>query len=186
MAYKDEKHAYEQLTEDMKKGDIPAVVMFTGSEEYLIDFYAARLIDKYIEPACRMLDLSEMIRDKVTADDIISSLETLPFMSRRKIVYLPEFFDDKGRMPKSIEKSPSAKKLLAQQLEEIDPDKTLLIITAADPADYKAERNIKGSEIYKNISKQGRPESRDRSQRRQGGRISFSQDFIPHKQRSDL
>ena len=48
MAYKDEKHAYEQLTEDMRAGDIPAVVVLCGSEEYLVDFYAKRLIDRFV------------------------------------------------------------------------------------------------------------------------------------------
>ena len=38
MAYNEEKHAFEQLTADMKAGDIPAVVILRGSEEYLVDF----------------------------------------------------------------------------------------------------------------------------------------------------
>ena len=88
MAYKDEKHAFEQLTIDMKTGDIPAVVLLSGTEEYLVDFYAGRLIDKYISDACRALDLVTLIRDELTADEIISSLETMPFMSERKVIYL--------------------------------------------------------------------------------------------------
>ena len=156
MAYKDEIHAYEQLTADMKSGDIPAVVVLCGSEEYLIDFYAKRLIDKYVSEASSMLDLATIERDKAVAADIIGHLETVPFMSERKVVFLPEFFDSRGRMPKAIDKSPSEKKELAEQLDRIDPAATLLLITAATPSDYKSERTFKDSEIYKKISKQGR------------------------------
>ena len=156
MAYKVEMHAYEQLTEDMKSGDIPAVVMLCGSEEYLVDFYAGRLIDKYVNEACTMLDLAVIERDKATTADIIGNLETVPFMSERKVVYLPEFFDDRGRTPKTIERSPAEKKALAEQMGKIDPATTLLLITAVDPSDYKAERAFKDSEIYKTIAKQGR------------------------------
>ena len=156
MAYRDEKHAFEQLTEDMKKGDIPAVVVLRGKEEYLVDFYAKRLIDRFVTKESRVLDLTTIERDKATVDDIIGSLETMPFMSERKVVYLPEFFDDKGRMPKAIEKSPNEKKALAEQLEAIDPAAALLIITAANPADFKAERSLKDSVVYKAASKNGR------------------------------
>lgn len=157
MAYnRDEKHAYEQLTADMKAGDIPAAVIFLGTEDYLIDFYAGRLIDRYIRQECRALDLVTLIRDELTADEIINSLETMPFLSERKVVYLPEFFDDKGKMPKDIEKKQNARKELAEMIDSLDPQTTLLLITAAHPADFKAERNIKESEIYKKVSKQGR------------------------------
>ena len=156
MAYKEEKHAFEQLTEDMKTGDIPAVVVLTGKEEYLVDFYAKRLIDRFVTKESSVLDLTTIERDKATVADIIGSLETMPFMSERKVVFLPEFFDDKGRMPKPIEKSPTEKKALAEQMEAIDPNTALLIITAANPADYKAERGLKDSEVYKTVSRQGR------------------------------
>lgn len=157
MAYnRDEKHAYEQLTADMKAGDIPAAVIFSGTEDYLVDFYAGRLIDRYVRQECRALDLVTLIRDELTADEIINSLETVPFLSERKVVYLPEFFDEKGRMPKDIEKKQNARKELAEMIDSLDPQTTLLLITAAHPADYKAERSIKDSEIYKKVSKQGR------------------------------
>ena len=156
MAYKDEKHAYQKLTEDMKAGKIPAVVMLKGKEEYLVDFYAKRLIDKYVDSACSMLDLATLVRDSVTMADITGNLETMPFMSERKVVYLPGFFDDKGRMPKPIERSQNDKKELAELLDRIDPATTLLLITAADPADYKAEKNIKESPVYKKIAKAGK------------------------------
>ena len=156
MVYKEEKHAFEQLTEDMKTGDIPAVVVLTGKEEYLVDFYAKRLIDRFVTKESSVLDLTTIERDKATVADIIGSLETMPFMSERKVVFLPEFFDDKGRMPKPIEKSPTEKKALAEQMEAIDPNTALLIITAANPADYKAERGLKDSEVYKTVSRQGR------------------------------
>ena len=156
MAYKEEKHAFEELTADMKSGDIPAVVILKGSEEYLVDFYAETLIDRFVSKECRMLDLTTFERDKASVEDIIGNLETLPFMSERKVVYLPEFFDDRGRMPKTIDRGTNDKKELAEQLEKIDPDSTLLIITAANTEDYKAEKLVKDSAIYKAVSKQGR------------------------------
>ena len=130
--------------------------MLCGSEEYLVDFYAKRLIDRYVSEASAVMDLATIERDKATAADIIGHLETVPFMSERKVVFLPEFFDNRGRMPKVIDKSPTEKKELVEQLEKIDPATTLLLITAADPSDYKAERLLKDSEIYKAVSKQGR------------------------------
>ena len=97
MAYsKDQKHAYEILTGDMKTGNIPAAVILSGKEEYLVDFYAGRLIDRFVAKECRPLDLVTHVRDELTADAVIDSLETMPFMSQRKVVYLPEFFDEKG------------------------------------------------------------------------------------------
>lgn len=157
MAYgRDEKHAYEQLTADMKAGDIPAVVILSGKEEYLVDFYAGRITDRFVNDACRVLDLVTLVRDELTGDDIIGSLETMPFMSERKVIYLPEFFDDKGRMPRVIEKEQTPGKKLAEYFMQIDPQTTLLLITAASPADYKAERKLKESEVYKAVSRQGR------------------------------
>ena len=157
MAYrKDEKHAYEQLTADMKAGDIPAAVILSGREGYLVDFYAGRLIDQYITQSCRALDLVTLVRDELTADEIINSLETMPFLSERKVVFLPEFFDEKGKMPKDIEKRQNARKELAEMIDRLDPKTTLLLMTAADPSDYKAERSVRNSEIYKAVSKQGR------------------------------
>ncbi|GEM_PF-977895 len=156
MADKYEKHAYEQLTEDMKTGDIPAVVVLRGKEEYLVDFYAKRLIDRFVTKESSVMDLTTFERDKATVSDIIGSLETMPFLSERKVVYLPEFFDERGRMPKVIEKSPNEKKALAEQLEKTDPATALLIMTAANPEDYKADRILKDSEVYKTVSRQGR------------------------------
>ncbi|MGX8774076.1 MAG: DNA polymerase III subunit delta [Bacillota bacterium] len=156
MAYRDEKHAYEQLTEDMKTGDIPAVVVLRGKEEYLVDFYAKRLIDRFVTKESSVLDLTTMERDKVTVDGIIGSLETMPFMSERKVVFLPEFFDGRGRMPKVFEKNQNDRKALVEQLSAIDPERALLLITAANPEDYRAEQTLKESEIYKAVSRQGR------------------------------
>lgn len=156
MAYKEEKHAYEQLTADMKAEDIPAAVILSGSEEFLVDFYAGKLIDKYIRQECRALDLVTLVRDELTADEIVSSLQTMPFLSERKVVYLPEFFDEKGRMPKDIEKKQTAGKQLAEMIGSLDHETTLLLITASSPADYKASRSVRESEIFKIISKQGR------------------------------
>ena len=100
MAYRDEKHAFEQLTEDMKKGDIPAVVVLRGKEEYLVDFYAKRLIDRFVTKESRVLDLTTIERDKATVDDIIGSLETMPFMIGIARSTYPRMSDRAVRMPK--------------------------------------------------------------------------------------
>ena len=157
MAYsKDQKHAYEILTGDMKTGNIPAAVILSGKEEYLVDFYAGRLIDRFVAKECRPLDLVTHVRDELTADAVIDSLETMPFMSQRKVVYLPEFFDEKGRMPRSFEKSQNSRKQLGKLLDELDPETALLLITAAAPADYRAERTLKETDIYKKIAGSGK------------------------------
>ena len=86
MADRNGKHAFEQLTEDMKTGDIPAVVILRGSEGYLIDFYAKRLIGRYVSEQSEMLDLAAIERDKATLQAISEHLETMPFLSERNFL----------------------------------------------------------------------------------------------------
>ena len=114
MAYqKPQEHAFVKIGKDMKAGAIPGLVLLCGAEEYLVDFYSQALINKYVNPATKSLDLLTLDRDKATFDAVMEGLETVSLMSERKVVYLPDFIDARGKFPKEFENAKGSKSIEA-------------------------------------------------------------------------
>ncbi|MGI6765789.1 MAG: DNA polymerase III subunit delta [Lentihominibacter sp.] len=153
-----EKHAFIRIESDIKAGNIPGVVLFAGREEYLVDFYSQVLIRKFISEASASLDLVKPDRDNVTAQAIIEALETVSLMSERKVVWLQDFFDDKGRMPEAFDKKESEVRTLVEYIEQNlnkGREGILLLITYARQNDDRDHANIMRSALSKSIGQVG-------------------------------
>ena len=136
MAFKQpQEHAFVKIGKDMKAGAIPGLVLLCGTEEYLVDFYAQALINKFVNPATKSLDLLTLDREKATAGAIMEGLETVSLMSERKVIFLPDFIDARGKFPKEFEKSSSAKSIeaFADYAASVGSS-ALLLITAQKPS----------------------------------------------------
>ena len=148
MAYSKQQgeHAFKRIGKDLKSGKLPAAVLLHGEEEFLINFYADAIIKKYVNPACESMDLVTLDRDTVTMDSITEALETLPLMSERKVVFLPDITDRKGKFPTGIK--PDELALYLAQL----PEGTMMLMTMAKCDDDRDALSVTRSGFYKTLS----------------------------------
>ncbi len=153
-----EEHAFIRIESDIKAGNIPGVVLLAGKEEFLVDDYSRKLIRKFVSETSSSLDLVKPERDIVTAQTIIESMETVSLMSERKVVWLQNFYDDRGRMPEAFNKSESEVRDLREYIEQNlqrDSEGVLLLITYAGQKDEREQANIMKSALSKTIGKAG-------------------------------
>ncbi|MBN2795993.1 MAG: DNA polymerase III subunit delta [Clostridia bacterium] len=90
---------FEVFDQDIKMGLRP-VYLFHGQEQYLIEQYLQKMVEKYIPESSR--DFNYMVYDgeKVTVDELIDTCETVPFFSDLKIVVVKNapYFKSKKNM----------------------------------------------------------------------------------------
>ena len=67
-------------------GQYPRLLLFTGSEDLLINWAVGFVKGELVNPATEALDFSRFSADTAQAPDIISACETLPMFSTRKVV----------------------------------------------------------------------------------------------------
>ena len=152
MAYdkkQETEHAFVRLEKDMKKDNLPGLVLLCGSEAYLTGFYRGALVDRYVEEAARAMDLTEITRNELTNQALEEAMETISLLSRRKVVLLPDIIDGRGKLPKNYEEDDKARDELFDILGRI-PEGTLVILTAERPittGDYKKKSD--GSRLKK-------------------------------------
>ena len=95
-----EEHAFKTLQKDLKSGELTRVVLLCGKEQFLIEWGRNQIIGKYVEQASKVLDLTmideqESMRElsqgssygpNSITDYIIENCETLPLLSKKKVV----------------------------------------------------------------------------------------------------
>lgn len=85
-----EEHAFRTIQKDLKSGNLASVLLLCGKEGFLTAWAKNQIVNKYISPASKVLDLTiideDEIQDVDTATAIISACETLPLMSEKKVV----------------------------------------------------------------------------------------------------
>lgn len=123
--YKEKEHAFITIEKDIKNGNIPKIVLLCGSEDYLINWYTEVLIKKYVNDACRAIDLTRLEGDDLNISKIKEGLETISLMSERKTVLLPDFLPAEGKALKGF--SESAVKELIDYLPQIPAESMLLM-----------------------------------------------------------
>ncbi len=146
---KPDKHAFRRITEDLKAGDIPGVLLLCGFEQYLVRWAANLLVSRCTEEASRSLDYLELQADEMIRDTIVTSIiegcETFPLLSERKVVVVRGLKALTNEDPKVL--------LLEDRERLIDylghvPEHALLIFTAGEIET--------GKSIAKAIGKNGR------------------------------
>ena len=90
------EYAYREIIKDLKENNIGSVVLLYGKEQFQVDWAQSLLIDKYINPAVRELDVTTF-QDNPSANEIINACETLTMFSERRVVIIPDcgFFNEK-------------------------------------------------------------------------------------------
>ena len=136
------EHAFIKIERDLKAGDVPRLILLCGREDYLTDHYAHVLIDRFVEPASRQLDLVTLSGAEVTSQAIEENAETFSLLSERRVIFLPGLVNRRGRVPKHLEQGKKFDELL-EGLDRV-PDGVLLLITAEKPittGDYQKQSN---------------------------------------------
>ena len=94
---REKEHAFVTIERDLKEGNIPSVVLLCGREEYLVKWYEAVLVKRFVSESSRALDLTVLEEGDATVRRIAESLETVSLMSERKVVVIPDFAPAAGK-----------------------------------------------------------------------------------------
>lgn len=135
------EHAFVRIERDLKNDRIPGVVLLCGREDYLTHHYSHAILDRYLNPASRQLDLSVLEGKNVSMDQIESAALVLPLLSQRRVIFLPGFVDSRGKLPELFQNSEKMQDSLAEYMKTL-PEGVLLLITAEKPVttgDYKKQ-----------------------------------------------
>ena len=126
------EHDFIRIEKDLKAGKIPGLVLLCGEEDYLTDHYMSVLIDRYVDPASRQLDLVTLSGADVSTQAVESAAETISLLSERRVICMPAFVNRRGKYPKPFEGSPKKIDELIDYFSRI-PEGVLVLITAEKP-----------------------------------------------------
>ncbi len=149
MAYRykqeEKEHAFQTIAKDLKEGFQENVVALFGKEQYLVNWSCEQIINKYINPSCKEMDLSVLEGDKITIDSIKEACETFTMLSERRVVLVKDFSALAGMKMKGF--SDFDETNLTDYIGQL-PEGCLLVITA--------EGADKRKKLYKAISDNGK------------------------------
>lgn len=151
---------YNRIREDIKKEDIPSLVLLFGAEQFHVEWAADLLIEKYVNPVTREMDLT-IFNEKPSLEELTNACETLTMFSKRRVVVVSKsgFFKGKKKdnsaetLEDDLENNDiggdegSELALLCKYLEAV-PSSTLLI--------FKEEEVNKRLKPYKTLARVGR------------------------------
>lgn len=81
---------YERILNHIKKENIRPIYLFFGSENYLRENILNKFREKLINPNQRELNYKVFYGEKCSISEIINEMETVPFMSKYKLVVIKE------------------------------------------------------------------------------------------------
>jgi DNA polymerase-3 subunit delta len=81
---------YENILNLIKQEKIYPVYLFYGKENYLKEDISKKLRNRLIDPAYRDLNYKVFYGEKLSINEVINDLETLPLMSEHKLVVIKE------------------------------------------------------------------------------------------------
>mgnify|MGYP003298667515 CR=1 FL=1 len=135
-----QEHSFKTFSKDLKNGSFSAVIFMYGVEEYLINWAANSIIDKYVNPGMKALDYVKLDDDGVTAQDVIEACETFSIMSEKRGVWFKE--------PSNFSKHESEKLL---SYVEKPNDGTILIVSNSNFTNDVKNRSEKRTELDKGL-----------------------------------
>lgn len=144
--YRQKEHAFVTIEKDLKEGGIPNIVLLCGSEDYLINWYADILVKKYVQPACRAMDLAVLEGDSLKLPLIKESVETVSLMSERKVVLLPDFLPAEGKAVKGF--SDKDVKDFIEYLKDV-PDESMILMYVSEQEDSRGGKSKIRSAVEK-------------------------------------
>lgn len=138
------EHAFKRITQDMKAGEIPSLVLLCGKEQYLVDWAADLISKKYVNEAMAAFDFVRLSDETATAQAIIEACETLSMFSPRRVILVSGFAPLEGKRMKGF--TDDNETMLADYMKHI-PESTILIMTCDTPDKRK--------KLYKTIDASG-------------------------------
>ena len=81
---------YENMLSLIKQEKIYPVYLFYGKENYLKEDILKKLRNRLIDPAYRELNCKVFYGEKLSINEVINDLETLPMISEHKLVVIKE------------------------------------------------------------------------------------------------
>ena len=103
MAYKDVKneHAFQIFNKDLKTGNFPEVLFFYGEEDYLIEWAAKSLGQKFVDKSMFDIDFVK-INEMDSADNLISMCDTFSILSERRVIWARDYLPLTKKNPKGF------------------------------------------------------------------------------------
>lgn len=144
------EHDYRIIQQDLAKKSIPSLVMLCGEEQFLVDWAKNSIINKYVNPTSKVIDVTILNEDEQKqmgggpiVSAIVENCESLPLLSEKKIVIVENL-----RLLSGGGASSSDADELAAYLSKL-PDSTILVFIAGNEVD-------KRKKLTKAISEHGR------------------------------
>ena len=76
------------VVKSIEKKDINGIYVFYGEEPYLNKMISKKIIQRYLSPVNEYMNLNVFESENLGFDSIVSSCETLPFFSEKRIVLI--------------------------------------------------------------------------------------------------
>lgn len=150
----DKNYDYNRIIKDIKSRDIPSVLLLSGAEQFHVEWATSKLIEKYVNPVTRELDVT-IFNEKPSLEELINACETLTMFSERRVVLLSKcgYFKSK--------KNEISKGDLANDDGDVDDELVLLLkylekIPASTLLIFQEEEVNKRLKLYKKVKKIGR------------------------------
>ena len=133
MAYNNMKteHAFQTFHKDLKLGIFPEVIFMHGEEEYLIQWAANSLADKFVDKGMRDIDFVKASESE-DVDELLAMCDTFSMLSERRIIWAKDYApllkkNSKGFGEAELEK-------LVNYVNSPNPQ-SILILSASNPDD---------------------------------------------------
>ncbi|MGE5473483.1 MAG: DNA polymerase III subunit delta [Ignavibacteriales bacterium] len=135
----------EILKDRLKKGILDKVYLFWGPEEYLIKHYLGEIESYIISPQFKDLNYS-LLKGKESIKEIVSACETIPMMSKGRMVVLKESEIFSESTSKKGKDNSGEIKIVCDYLSNI-PDGVCLV--------FVESQTNKNNILFKSIEKNG-------------------------------
>jgi len=133
MSYNNTKteHAFQTFHKELKNGVFPEVIFMFGEEEYLIEWAAKSLADKFVDKGMRDMDFIK-ISEAENVEDIVGLCDTFSMISERRIIWAKDY----APLLKKNVKGFGERELDIISSYIVNPNcQSILIFSAASPED---------------------------------------------------
>lgn len=115
---------YAEFQTSLQSGKLPAIVLFHGDEDFLIEEGIDAIIDRVVDPAARGFNLDVIDGSKADPKDVVAHATSFPMMGERKVVVVKQF--------EKLVGSEAAREIVSAYINK-PLDSTILLLVAEDP-----------------------------------------------------
>lgn len=84
---------YKEFKQVLSKNDLKGAYLFFGQETLVIERTIEYIVSSYLEPSFKELNLTQIHGSNLNLKDFYGYIETLPFMSKKRVVIIDELAD---------------------------------------------------------------------------------------------